>query len=313
MGSMLAKAATALVLLDWHRGSVARVAVTAAVAWIAVHAYTGAIYVTVAVFTAILADPLFRRDWRTAGRNASIVAAAVALLQVPYLAHQLLNQFNDRAMAAVSGSVGQILSGSARPEFAKSLAGYVAAFRFIEVSPWRLPAVGWVLLASAAVFAVKHRRDHSLLLITLLPQATAVVGYALFLDEVDNYYYLSVMPAAVLTIVLASAAVTPPRLARGVGVALLIGALALVPARVRFADTMHRMPEYGVLVDGARKMSRLGQPMRAVRTDIKLPPTSNPEVLYVALGGRLDPTSPWIGVITSEGQIDYQYVGRREP
>ena len=45
-GSTLAKAATALILLDWPRTSATRVALTAALAWTAVHAYTGAIFVT---------------------------------------------------------------------------------------------------------------------------------------------------------------------------------------------------------------------------------------------------------------------------
>jgi hypothetical protein len=308
MGSMLAKVATALVLLGWHRGSTARVALTATVAWSAVHAYTGAIFVTVGVFAAFLANPAARRDWQMARRNTSIIAIVVAILQLPYVAHQVLNRFGDRAMSAVSGSVGQILSGSARPELSKSLTGYVDAFNFIEVAPWQIPMVGWALFACGATLAVAYRRDLSLLAVTLLPQIAAIVGYSLFLDDLDHYYYLSLMPAAVLTVVLAAATAPPPRLARFVGVALLIGALTLVPARVRFAATMHRMPQYGLLVDGARKIRSVRQPMRAVRTDMFLPPTSNPEILYRALGGRIDPTSPWIAIITSDGRVVYQHV-----
>jgi hypothetical protein len=168
--------------------------------------------------------------------------------------------------------------------------------------------VGWALLACGATLAVAYRRDLSLLAVTLLPQIAAIVGYSLFLDDLDHYYYLSLMPAAVLTVVLAAATAPPPRLARFVGVALLIGALTLVPARVRFAATMHRMPQYGLLVDGARKIRSVRQPMRAVRTDMFLPPTSNPEILYRALGGRIDPTSPWIAIITSDGRVVYQHV-----
>jgi hypothetical protein len=242
-----------------------------------------------------------------------IIASVLAILQVPYMAHQVSNRFGDQAMAAVSGSVAQVLSGAARPEVAKSLDGYVAAFRFIEVAPWRLPWVGWMLLVSAGGVAINYRRDPALLAVTLLPQAAALVGFALFLDDLDDYYYLSLMPPAVLTVVLAAAAVPPPRLARPVGIALLVGALALVPSRARHAETMHRMPQYGVLVDAARKMSRLRQPMRAVQTDLKLPPTSSPQILYRALGGRIDPTSPWIGVIMTDGSIDYQYVGSPQP
>ena len=61
MGSTLAKVATALTLLNWHRGSTAQAVAMSAVAWMAVHAYTGAIYVTVAVFATALVDPFAAR------------------------------------------------------------------------------------------------------------------------------------------------------------------------------------------------------------------------------------------------------------
>ena len=88
VGATLAKIATALVLLDWHRGSMPRRVAAAGVAWAAVHAYTGAIYVAVSVFLAFLIDPLIRRDWRMAKQNAVVVVAVVVLLQVPLIVHQ---------------------------------------------------------------------------------------------------------------------------------------------------------------------------------------------------------------------------------
>ena len=309
MGSTLAKAAIALVLLDWHRGSVPRVALIAALAWSAVHAYTGAIFVAVSVFTALLADPFVRGDWSAVRRNAVIIVIAVALLQLPYVAHQVSARFSDSAMGAVSGSVGRILSGSDRPEFAKSITGFAAAFRFIEFGPWQFPLAGWVLLACSAIVAVRYRRDPTWLAMTLLPQALAIIGYALFLDDLDHYYYLSLMPAAVLTVVLAATALPSPSLARAAGVVLLVAALALVPARVRFAATMHRMPQYGLLVDASQRIKNLRQPMRSIRTEFALPPTGDPEYLYRLLGGQIDPASPWVSIITADGRIVYQHVG----
>lgn len=317
MGSTLARVAMALVLLDWYRGSVARVALTTLVAWSAVHAYTGAIFMTVGVFVAMLSDPWARREWLTLRRTALTIAAAVALLQVPYLAHQLLHQFRDSAMGAVVGSVGQVLSGSARPEFGKSLIGYAAAFHFIQISPWHVPFVssswqvpfaGGALLACGGILALHYRRDPSLLAVTLLPQLLAVIGYALFLDDLDHYYYLSLMPAAVLTVALAVTAVPSPVLARTLSIVMMIGVFALVPARLHFAATLHRMPEYGVLVDASRKIRSLRQPMRAIRTGFTLPPTSDPEFLYTVLGGKIDRSSPWVATIMSDGRILYQNV-----
>jgi len=308
MGSMLAKMATALVLLDWHRGSATRVAITAALAWSAVHAYTGAIFVTVGVFTAVLAEPFARGNWDAVRRNAVIITSVVALLQLPYVMHQVSNGFSDSAMGAVSGSVGRILSGSDRPQLTESVVGYAGAFHFIQIAPWQVPLAGWALLACGGILAVRYNRDPSLLAITLLPQLAAIIGYSLFLDDLDNYYYLSLMPAAVLTIVLAATTVPSPRLARIVCMALLVGVLAAVPARVRFARTMHRMPQYGLLVEASRKIRSSRESMRAIRTDFALPPTSNPELLYRVLGGRIDRASPWTGIITSDGRIVYRHV-----
>ena len=78
---------------------------------------------------------------------------------------------------------------------------------------------------------------------------------------------------------------------------------------MRFAATMHRMPEYGRLVDASRKIKRLGQPIRAIRTEFALPPTSDPEFLFQVLGGRIDRAAPWIAVITSDGDVIYRQVG----
>jgi len=308
MGSTLAKTATALVLLDWHRQSIVRAAITAILAWTAVHAYTGAIYVAVSVFVALLADPFTRGDRALARRNLVIIAVTVVLLQLPYVAHQVSNQFRDDAMGAVSGSVGRILSGSALPEFMKSVNGYVGAVRFIEFAPWNVSFVGWALLACGVVVAIRHRRDPSLLAMTLVPQALAIVGYSLFLAGLDHYYYLSVMPAAVMTLVLAVSAVSPTRLAPTVGVVILVGALAMVPSKTRFAATMHRMPQYGLLVDASRRIKSVGQPMRSIRTEFSLPPTTDPEYLFRVLGGRIDPGSPWTSVIMTDGRVIYRNV-----
>jgi hypothetical protein len=309
MGSTLAKVATALVLLDWHRGSLARVVITSVVAWSAVHAYTGAVFVTASVFAAALADPLLRRERRVASRNLLVIAVVIAVLQVPYLAHQVAHRFADPAMDAVTGSVARILNGSEQTEFAKSEAGYVRAFDGIEIAPWQFAFTAWVLLAAAVVVAVRYRRDAAMLLTMLLPPLLALVGYAFFLGALDNYYYLSLMPAAVLTIALSVTAMPSARIARGVSIALLIVALAIVPTRLRYAMTLHQMPEYGAIVKASRVIARRGMPVRAIRTDFQLAPTNDPEFVYRILGGRIDHASPWIAVITLKGDVVYRNMG----
>ena len=82
----------------------------------------------------------------------------------------------------------------------------------------------------------------------------------------------------------------------------------MVPAKTRFAATMHRMPQYGLLVDASRRIKSVGQPMRSIRTEFSLPPTTDPEYLFRVLGGRIDPASPWTSVIMTDGRVIYRNV-----
>jgi hypothetical protein len=308
MGSALAKIALALVLLDWHRASWIRAAAAAAVAWIAVHAYTGAIFVAVGVFAAFLIDPFLRNDRPMVWRNALVVGIVVLALQLPYIAYQLTRGFRDQAMGAVTGSVMRVVSGASRPEVAKSVAGYMSAVKNIQIAPWAVPGAGWVLVIGGAVVAIRHFKDPALLSVTLLPQLLAIAGYSLFLAGLDDYYYLSLMPAVVLTTVLAATAMPSRRVSHAVGAALLVGSLALVPGRLRREADLPHMPQYALLVDASRKIRSLGQPMRAIQTDFTLPPTADPEYLFALLGGQIDRRSPWLCVIRSDGRIDYRQV-----
>lgn len=308
MGAALIKIATALVLLDWPERSPWRLGVTAAVAWCAVQSYTGAIFAALGVLSALVAAPLLRGDRRAAIRALLVVAGVVLLLQVPLVVHQVTSGFRDRAMGAVTGSLWQILSGSATPQIAKSWAGLAGAVRFIQGTPFETAWLPWLLGASAVAAAIRLRRDLPLLCVTLLPLLLAFAGYALYVgDFLDHYYYLSLMPAAVLTILLPLGTIGGERSRLIAGGILLVAALSIVPARLRTAATLHRMPQYGLLVDGSREIVRRGQPMRAIQTEFTLPLTAESEFLYRILGGRLDRESPWVAIIMNDGHVVYQF------
>jgi len=306
VGATLAKLATALVLLEWPRRSALALAVTAGIAWCAAHAYTGAVFVTVGIFAALLVDAVSTGDRRLMRRTLSIIAVVVALLQLPYAAHQVSNGFSDRAMGAVTGSVGRIVSGSEPIQLAASWGAYASAINFIQASPWQIPWAVWVLVACGAVVLFCYRRDPVLLAVTLLPQAAAVVGYSFFLGALDHYYYLSLMPAAVLTVLLGANALPWPRVALTVGMTLFAVSLAIAPARIQYAARLSKLPEYGALVDGSRRIAHFAEPMRAIHTAFTLPDSCDPEYLYRILGGRIEPASPWVGVIEANGSVSYR-------
>lgn len=305
MGSMLAKTATALILLDWHRGSLARVGVTAAIAWSAVHAYTGAIFVALSVFAALLADACVRRDWPTVWRRGFVIAGVVVALQVPYAIHQLSTGFSDSAMGAVTDSLKTVLSGRADVRLATSAAYYAGALTTIQFNPWPVSAWAWILLCCSAALLVRYRNDPALLAVTLLPQVAAITGYALWLGDLDHYYYLSLATAAVLTIVLGAAAFAPRRLEPLVGIALFISALTIVPLRLREAAPMLAMPQYGALVAGSLEIVKRREPMQSIAPEFDLPATSDPEFIFRILGGRIDRRAPWRAVISPDGRVTY--------
>jgi hypothetical protein len=297
------------VLLGWPERSRAGVAVTAAFAWCAVQSYTGTIFVAVGVFAAILAAPFARRDRAMLVRNACEIAIVVAALQIPYAIHQITTGFNDSAMGAVTGSIARILTGRDPPQLTSSWSGYFSAFNSIQVAPWSAPWSVWVVVSCGVIVARRYRRDPTLLAVTLLPQVAAMVGYAFYVgDFLDHYYYFSLMPAAVLTILLAFTAVPSPMLAQAIGVALFAVALAIAPSRIAYAHALPEMPEYRLLVDASRQIAKVRRPMRAIHTEFKLPPTADPAFLYTILGGHIDSASPFVAVINLDGGVVFQKI-----
>lgn len=311
VGSILATAATGLILLDWHRGSLVRTAVTAAIAWSAVHAYTGAIFVALGVFAALLIDACVHREWAVLRRRVLIIAGTVMALQIPYLLHQWTTGFDDSGMTAVTSSLGRMLTGREPIRWSTSGRFYVQALTSIHAIPGSTATWAWILILCAASMAVRHRRDATLLTIALVPQAAAILGYALWFGDLDSYYYMSLMPAAVLTIVLGTHAVIPARLARVAGVAFLAGALAIVPARVSLATTLFRMPQYLALVSGSKEIIKRRQPMQSIGTEFDLHATTDPEFIFRILGGRIDRRAPWRAVILPDGRVEYRQPGGR--
>ncbi|MDE3156262.1 MAG: hypothetical protein KGN76_14265 [Acidobacteriota bacterium] len=307
MGATLSELAIALVVLGWADRSLARTGIVAAVAWSAVHAYTGAIFVALGVFAALVLEPLLRRDRRAAARVALAVAAVVVLLQVPYAVHAWRSGPGPGGMDAVSGSIAQIVTGRAPARFAVSASGYATAVNYDVAGPWSVPAIGWVMLGCALLLAFAYRRDPVLLVVVLLPQVLAVVGFAFWLSGLDPYFYLPIMPAAVLTLTLALPGVLPSRAARPVAVAMLAAALIAAPFRVRSA-TLFQLPEYGALVRGARTIISMGTPIQEITTAFDLPQPFAPIFIYRILGGQFDPHSPWTAEIEPGGRVEFHRV-----
>jgi hypothetical protein len=69
---------------------------------------------------------------------------------------------------------------------------------------------------------------------------------------------------------------------------------------------MHRMPEYGWLLDGSKRLVERGHSVKGIRTQFPLPLSADPEFLYRILGGRIDSSAEFTALIARDGQVAYQ-------
>ena len=114
------------------------------------------------------------------------------------------------------------------------------------------------------------------------------------------------MTAAVLTTLLGLTALAGHH--RGyVAIAALLLAVAILPARVRQASTIHKMPGYDLLVEGSRQILDRGVSVRSISADF-LPPDGHPEYLFTVLGGTVDPDGEWVARIATDGLVSYDRV-----
>jgi hypothetical protein len=274
------------------------------VAWAAVHSHVPGTFVAAAVLLYLILQPLTARAWRHVLLRAFVVGSVVAVMQIPWAVYWV-RQPPGTAGTPVGASLLSIARGEQAPRIATSATVLGRAFASIQGSPWQVPWLGWVLAASALIVMICRRRNTAAVAMSVGSLAVGLAGYALWTGGYHEYYYFSLMPAAVLTVSLALTSLGPPRLRHVTAWALVAVALFAQPARLRQSRSMHRMPEYRPLVRASRVMAARGQPLRRIDAAF-LAPTSSSTFLYEILGGRLSPDSPWIAIVEPDGDVRYE-------
>jgi len=230
------------------------------------------------------------------------------MLQIPYFVHRLTAHPDTEAGgAAVTGSLAQVLGGAASIRLVESARGFGRAVDRIQLDPWNVGWIGWVVLVAAIAMLVRHRDDPALLGVTVGPIIASIVGYAFWVGTFDEYYYLPQMTAVVLTVLIGLGGLAGPSVWRYFGVGILVLVLGILPARVQQSRTIHRMPEYAALVEGSRRIVHRGARVRAIYADF-LPLGVDPEYLFQVLGGRLVRNGEWVASIADDGLVSYERV-----
>jgi hypothetical protein len=302
----LVKITIALVFLGDLSVSIWWRAGATATALLAVQAHSSAAFFAAPVIASFTARELLARRWTRAMAQAGSAAAVILLLEVPFLLNLANQPGTSTSPAIVVNSVSDTL---AHPRLLRPGAAFralVNACEFILLRPWTFAWSGTFLVACAAVTIYRTRGDLPLACSTVVPLVGAVVGFSFWQLPFDHYWFLTVAPSAAMTIALGLTAWRPA----APFVALLLAAVAIVTQPPRLADAMtfHRLPEYGPLASGSRKIRRYAREVRGIDTEFALPPSTEPEFLYQVLGGRVTRDGRVTATISRTGSVMFKTV-----
>lgn len=293
------KVALALRLLPDERRSLWWSASVMAASWLAVQAHSSAIFV---------AAPLALSELWLALRGAGVMAAlervrlfveVIVLLQVPWLVHLISHASEAAPTRAVAGATDALAGGHLR--MAASYHAALDGLTSILVAPWQGRVAAVLLVLLLAVSLVRCRRDVSLVAMTVAPPVLAVLGFALWQGEYNEYWYLPLAPCVALGVVLGATAWKHAVLAP-VTLALV---LVAQPGHLAVAHTYYRLPEYGPLSAGSVRLARQAPSLRRVYTEFGMPMFSDETFPYQAAGGRIAEDAAFDGWIDRNGGIRF--------
>ncbi len=297
-----AKTAMAFVLLGGRSRSMWWSVGAIAAALFAVQAHSSGLFFAVPVVASFTLRELVDRRWMRAAFVIVVTAATLLLVETPYLVDRVMHPNKPTSPAVIVDSVAYTMAHPVSIRPAAAFRAVANACEFILLRPWT--AFGWmgfVLVLCALVTAYRERRDVTIVCATVLPLAAAVVGFSFWQGMYDHYWYLVLAPGAALTIGLALTAWKPAATLISIALAALV--LWSQPARIADSMTFHRLPEYEVLVRGAREIRRYTPEVQAIRTDFALPGSVDPSFLYSVLGGRFSGDARFVATIRRTGDV----------
>jgi hypothetical protein len=278
------------------------IALTAALAWMAVHAHLSAIFVAAPLLGAIVVQPLVERspNMRSAVlTRAWIVAAAVLILQIPLLI-SLLNE-PEAAVGPTSALAGLTNPQAVRPWHAyDSVTGITGnlvmpmpdSFRFA------LPT-----LIAGAVMAFAYRRDLVVLGVSAGGVVVATLLFTTSTRNYDGYWFLTLTTALTLTFGMAIAALPSKTAVKWIGFGLLALVAWRQPARIADSTRFFKYPQYEPMVRASRSLIVQAPVVRDIAVTFDVHPTMDRHFIYRILGGRIDASALYRAIVDRDGSV----------
>lgn len=298
------KVAIALLLLQDTVTTARMIGVTVAI-WFSVQAHSAAIFIAAPMLAGYVLRELAGLRFAVALQRLRVMLEVILVLQLPFLYHALTQSSEAAPTRALSGAT-QALSNPATLRFADSANAVARLGANILFAPWT--SAWWVVPVAIAVVVttIRARRDLSMLTATVLPLVVTALGFSLWQGQYDEYWYLPVAPCLAVSMALAVTWWRPER----TGLALVAVVLLAQPWRIRHANQMYRMPQYGAMARGARQIYRQTKVVRKLDVTFPVPPFSDPWFPYQAMGGRIDDAGTFDAVIDEKGNVRFTPVPR---
>jgi hypothetical protein len=300
VAAALAKMAIALMLTLGAEPPGWRIALTAAVAWLPVHAHSTGIFVAGPVLVALVAMPMSEGRWRRALEIGAMVAGVVILLQIPHTVAQL--KAPEKSLAPTVA-----LDAVVNPAAFNPIRSYGAVvditgdllFRTMGAWTFQVPTAIAVLIALA-----RWRRDIPLMAVTVGALLAATMLFVTWTRPYEGYWFLTLTASMALTWALAIAALPWPRAVQAIGVVALVLVIASQPSRIAASRTTFKFPEYRAMLIGSRALAAQAPVLRDIRITFAVHnPSMDKYFIYRILGGRIAPDAAQVAHIQPDGQV----------
>jgi hypothetical protein len=295
------KMTMALLLLEGGSRSIWWGLAATVTAMLAVQAHSSAVFVAAPVVASFTVRELAARRWRDAWQRARATLAVIAIVELPYFVHLVVNRPERVAPSRVIEGLTASFTGGAGFRLRESFQAVSSAIGFILLSPASFRWFGLFLIVSLGVAAYRLRRDMTLLAGVVAPAALAIFGFATWQLSFDTYWFLTIAPPAAVAIALAVTAWRPA--APAIAAVVLAAVVLAQPARLAASMASHRVPEYGALLRGTRDIRSRTAEIGAIHTEFPLPPTADREFMYTILGGRISPDAGFTATIRPSGEV----------
>ncbi len=296
----LSKVAVGLWLLWAFERTPWRIAAVVAVGWLGFQAHSSGAFVALGVLAWFVGREVFARRYRDAMAMAFGLQMIVLGLQGPMLIHVLTVPAAEVAPTHVMASLAGAKAGS----FDAIRSGRVvfAAMERFVAEPWTFVWIPWLIAGCAVVLVVRRWREPGVWFMAVVPPGIAILASARWMWPFEQYWFLPLAPLAGAALVLGLGALVPARWTPWVWTTILIGVLAVQPARVAASDALFRLHGYGALVRASKQIVALPDPVRRMDADFLHPEVPH-QSLVTFLGGRFDPASPKVATVLPNGTV----------